>query len=88
MVHDISSTNGNFELLLCKYSTFTRPSVYASKHENAFLHIPCDPGRLLQMIPRSVSPERRGRGLSGPELGKTESWDTDLTAIQVCYSQR
>ena len=36
-----------------------------------------------KVVPRPSRPERRGRGLSSPVLVGTESWDTDLAAIQV-----
>lgn len=38
---------------------------------------------LPKVIPRPSRPERRGRGLPGPDLVGTESWDTDLASIQV-----
>eukprot|EP00903_Cladosiphon_okamuranus_P009839 g9351.t2 len=35
-----------------------------------------------RVIPRPSRPERPGRGLLGGELGETEPWDTDLSAVQ------
>ncbi|CAM9312927.1 unnamed protein product [Scytosiphon promiscuus] len=36
-----------------------------------------------QVIPRPSRVERRGRGLTSPDLGENESWDTDLAAVEM-----
>ncbi|CAM9246405.1 unnamed protein product [Ectocarpus sp. 6 AP-2014] len=36
-----------------------------------------------RVIPRPSWPERHGRGLTGPELGRTDSWDTDLASMEA-----